>query len=78
MYVYWRINDDSKSIFGADQHPEVHLAGSGYILALICKESTKTYTYKQISYTGKPGLHLLLFTENRRERITNMISVNGC
>ncbi len=26
----------------------------------------------------KPGLHLSVFTENRRERIANMISVNGC
>ncbi len=46
MPVYWRINDDSESIFDADQHPEVHLAGNDYILALICKESTKTHAYK--------------------------------
>ncbi len=26
----------------------------------------------------KPGLHLSVFAENRRERIANMISVNGC
>ncbi len=25
----------------------------------------------------KPGLHLSVFAENRRERILNMISVNG-
>ncbi len=46
MHVYCRINDDSESIFDADQHPEVHLAGNDYSLALIYKESTKTHTYK--------------------------------
>ncbi len=40
MYVYQGINDGSKSFFGANQHPEVHLAGNDYIFALICKEST--------------------------------------
>ncbi len=40
MYVYWRINDDSKLFFDADQHPEVHLAGNDLSFALICKEST--------------------------------------
>ncbi len=33
MYIYWRINDDSESIFDADQHPEVHLAGNDYQIA---------------------------------------------
>ncbi len=44
MHVYWRINDDSESIFNADQHPKVHLAGNDYSLALICKESMKMDT----------------------------------
>ncbi len=54
MYIYWRINDDYEwrinddyeLIFNADQHPEAHLAGSDYSLALIFKESTKKHTYK--------------------------------
>ncbi len=46
MYIYWRINDDSESIFDADQHPEVHLVGNDYSLALISKENTKKHTYK--------------------------------
>ncbi len=40
MYVYRRINDGSKSVFDADPHPVVHLAGNDYSFALICKEST--------------------------------------
>ncbi len=39
MCVYRRINDGSKSVFDADQHPEVHLAGNDYSFALIRKES---------------------------------------
>ncbi len=46
MRVYWPITDDSESIFDADQHPEVHLVGNDYSLALICKESTKKHVYK--------------------------------
>ncbi len=40
MHVYRRINDGSKLIFDADQHPEVHLARNDYSFAPICKEST--------------------------------------
>ncbi len=29
-------------------------------------------------FCQKPGLHLSVFAEKRRERIANMISVNGC
>ncbi len=46
MYFYWRMNDDSDSIFDAEQHPEIHLAGNYYSLALICKESTNTHIRK--------------------------------
>ncbi len=39
MNVNRRINDDSKMVSDADQHPEVHLAGNDYRFALICKEN---------------------------------------
>ncbi len=48
LHVYWQINDDSESIFDADQLSEVYLAENDYSLALICKESTKTHTYKTV------------------------------
>ncbi len=47
MYVYRRINDGSRTIFDADQHPEVHLTRNDYSFALICKESTKAHTKKK-------------------------------
>ncbi len=40
MYVYRRLNDGFKSVFDANQHPEVHLAGNGNSVAQICKEIT--------------------------------------
>ncbi len=40
IYVYQWINDGSKSVFDADQHAVVHLAGNDYSFALICKEGT--------------------------------------
>ncbi len=46
IYPYRRINNDSRSIFDADQHAEIHLAGNDYGFALIYKEGTKGDTYK--------------------------------
>ncbi len=40
MYVYRRLNDGFKSIFDADQHPEVQLAGNDNSVAPICQEIT--------------------------------------
>ncbi len=61
MHIYWRINDDFESIFDADQRPEVHLAGNDYNLALICKESTKTHTYKtDFSYCNTSKFYVLV------------------
>ncbi len=37
MRVYWRINYDFESIFDADPHREVHLAGNDNSLVLIRK-----------------------------------------
>ncbi len=51
MYVYWRINDGSKLVFDADQHPKVHLARNEYSFALICKESTTFHGHFQIYLT---------------------------
>ncbi len=40
------MNDGPRSIFDADQHSEVHLAGNDYSFALICKKSAKARSYK--------------------------------
>ncbi len=51
-YSYRRINDGSKLVFDADQHPEVHLAGNDYSFTLICKENTIFHIHLWIYLMG--------------------------
>ncbi len=44
------INGGSRSIFDADQHPEVHLSGNDCSFALIYKENAKAHTRKTVFF----------------------------
>ncbi len=45
------INDDSKLVSDADQHPKAHLAGNYYSFARICEESKIFYGHLWIYLT---------------------------
>ncbi len=73
MYVCKQINDGSRSIFHAVQHPEIYSAGNDYSFDLICKESTKAHIYKKEYYRKGKQTTRPVCNRNQKRKQRNTI-----